>query len=313
MDLLADLLVNAGLQRRLLHERQLANGDALVFPCDKSFGFHVVIRGTAYLHTTQSATPLTLNTGDVAFMARGCRHVVATSEALPDTLKSVGDEMKDAPRPVVAPPAAVTLVSGAYQFWNTPVHPFFSELPDWHVIRAAALTRFEATDLAIQLLADESRHDAMGHETVTQALLDILFTHLLRRLLDTMPEDRRGWSQGLRDMHVRRALEALHAQPEAEWTLDEIARRAGLSRSGLAQKFRQTVGTSPLQYLTTLRMQSAMRMLAESDTKLETVAQAVGYQDAFSFSKVFKKVVGVSPKAFRTRDRAERQAPYRLG
>ena len=56
-----------------------------------------------------------------------------------------------------------------------------------------------------------------------------------------------------------------------------------------------------------------MKLLSESDRKLETVATEVGYQDAFSFSKVFKRTVGQSPKAFRQRDVADRAHPWRFG
>jgi transcriptional regulator GlxA family with amidase domain len=73
------------------------------------------------------------------------------------------------------------------------------------------------------------------------------------------------------------------------------------------------MGDTPLNHLRLLRMQRAMRLLGETDHKLEAVAAAVGYQDAFSFSKVFKRTVGVSPKAFRQREAADRTHPWRLG
>ena len=73
------------------------------------------------------------------------------------------------------------------------------------------------------------------------------------------------------------------------------------------------MGDTPLNHLRVLRMQRAMRLLAETDHKLETVAAEVGYQDAFSFSKVFKRTVGVSPKTFRQRDAAEKASPWRFG
>jgi AraC-like DNA-binding protein len=72
------------------------------------------------------------------------------------------------------------------------------------------------------------------------------------------------------------------------------------------------MGATPLAYLRTVRMQAATRMLSESDRKLEAVARDVGYQDAFGFSKIFKRVVGVTPKEFRRRDTAERSDPWRF-
>jgi transcriptional regulator GlxA family with amidase domain len=73
------------------------------------------------------------------------------------------------------------------------------------------------------------------------------------------------------------------------------------------------MGDTPLNHLRVLRMQRAMRLLAETDHKLETVAAEVGYQGAFSFSKVFKRTAGVSPKIFRQRDAADKTHLLRLG
>jgi transcriptional regulator GlxA family with amidase domain len=72
------------------------------------------------------------------------------------------------------------------------------------------------------------------------------------------------------------------------------------------------MGDTPLNHLRTLRMQRAVQLLSETDRPLDAVATAVGYQDAFSFSKVFKRTVGLSPKAFRQRDAADRQNLWRF-
>ena len=74
MDLLTDLLQQAGLQRKLLDLRRLDTTLALQFPCDKSIGLHVVTHGHIYIHTTTLAEPLALRVGDIALMARGCNH-----------------------------------------------------------------------------------------------------------------------------------------------------------------------------------------------------------------------------------------------
>jgi uncharacterized membrane protein len=79
----------------------------------------------------------------------------------------------------------------------------------------------------------------------------------------------------------------------------------GVSRTSLAERFRDAMGDTPLNYLRTVRMQKAMRLLSETDSNLEQVSLEVGYQDAFSFSKVFKRTVGVAPKEFRRQDAAD--------
>lgn len=310
MDLLADVLRQAGLKGRLIHQRAFARDAALEFPCDKSFGFHVVTQGTAWIRGPEEA-PIRLQAGDIALMARGCDHVVSTTEALPATVARMQDTQAGGP---IAPgeAAVLTIVSGAYQVWNTPVHPFFDELPRWYVLRAEEVGRHDDIERAVGLLAAELAREDVGSETVTQALLDILFTQIIRKIIARRQATPQTWSHALQHPQVRAALELMHGDVAREWTLDELARRVGLSRAGFAQKFKAALGTPPLQYLTTVRVQKAMDLLSNTGDKLEAVSQAVGYRDAFSFSKAFKKLVGIPPSEFRQRDREDRALAWRF-
>lgn len=83
-----------------------------------------------------------------------------------------------------------------------------------------------------------------------------------------------------------------------------MAQHAGLSRASLAERFRESMGNTPLNYLRTVRMQRAMATVSESERSLEQIASEVGYTDAFSFSKVFKRAVGVAPRDFHRQDRS---------
>ena len=129
---------------------------------------------------------------------------------------------------------------------------------------------------------------------------------LLKRIPRTHKVSAPELYRQLSDAGLERDLRTVQRQ------LDELAQHAGLSRTALAERFREAMGDTPLNHLRVLRMQRAMRLLAETDHKLEAVAAEVGYQDAFSFSKVFKRTVGVSPKAFRQRDAADKTHPWRL-
>lgn len=314
MDLLSDILHQAGLQARLLDPRRLPAATALRFPCERSIGFHVVTQGRLWIHPTDGAEPLALSAGDVALMARGCLHVLATTPVLEGVAVQplhgfVPDEGAD---------TAARVVSGAYQFWNPPLHPLFSELPPWFVLRAAEMPRLGALALTVGLLGDEAGpagHDTanLGSNTLLHGLLDVLLVLLLRDIVNRHGGS--GWSQAVRDPAIRRAVALLQANPARPWTLEALAREAGLSRTVLAERFRSTMGQTPLAHLRTLRLQKAMQLLGDAQAagrKLEDVAQSVGYQDAFGFSKAFKREVGLSPGEFRRRDLAERGSPWRF-
>jgi len=111
---------------------------------------------------------------------------------------------------------------------------------------------------------------------------------------------------------VMKAVQALHNDCARAWTLDTLAQHAGLSRTSLAERFRASMGNTPLNYLRTVRMQKAMAALSESERSLEQIAREVGYTDAFSFSKVFKRTVGLAPRDFRRQDTQDKSLAWRI-
>jgi AraC-like DNA-binding protein len=316
MDLLADLLQQSGLRRRLLDLRHLDDAVATRFPCGRSIGLHVVTHGHAFVHASTLEEPLALAAGDIALMARGCDHVVATRASLRGVRIEPAHAAASDGAAVTTPapsPGASAVVSGAYQFWNDPVHPFFAEIPDWFVLRAEQLPRLGDLSLTVALLAQEAARRELGSEIVVHGLLDVAFTYLLRAVVEQQGAAGAGWSHAVRDPEVRRLVALMHDDCAYPWTLETLAQRAGMSRTRLAERFREAMGDTPLNYLRTVRIQQAMRLLSETDRTLDAIARSVGYEDAFGFSKMFKRTVGVPPREFRRRDAEDRMVPWRFG
>jgi AraC-like DNA-binding protein len=315
MDLLTDLLHQAGLRRRLLDLRTIADTDAVRFPCEKSLGLHVVTQGALYLHAPALPQPLCLRAGDIAVMARGCTHILSGQARLTpaQSLTETGfaPSVPGAEAPVQG--GSNALISGAYQLWNAPLHPFLRDIPGWVVLRADDNPRLGPLALMLGLMNDELQQRAAGVDTVVHGLLDVVFTYVLRELLRRQADSATcSWGHAMADQPVRQAIALMHADCARAWTLESLARQAGLSRTGLAERFREAMGDTPLSYLRTVRMQKAMALLGETGRNLEQVAREVGYTDAFSFSKVFKREVGISPREFRRRDEADKQSGWRI-
>lgn len=310
MDLLSHVLQQAGLVRRILDVRDIDTRGALQFPCERSMGLHVVTRGELWIHAPSLTKPLVLTAGDIALMARGCVHVVSTSAEL----TSHAIHRVAAPAAVLEPSSDATgsrLISGAYQLWHDPRHPLFDQLPSWFVVPASDLLNDSPLAQAVRLMRPELDEPRIGSQGVKHGLLDVVFTYVLRELV-ARETSGAGMSLVLQDAPVLEAVTLLHQEYAHAWTLDELATRVGLSRTSFAERFRAAAGDSPLRYLRTIRMQQAVRLLGETRQSLESVAAAVGYADAFSFSKVFKRTTGLSPRDFRRRDAAERELPYRF-
>ncbi|RRH96658.1 helix-turn-helix domain-containing protein [Mesorhizobium tamadayense] len=139
----------------------------------------------------------------------------------------------------------------------------------------------------------------LAGETVLAKLSELMFVEVIRRHIETLPDDSRGWLSGLRDPHVGEALRLIHARPKEEWTLDRLARDVGLSRTAFAGRFTHYVEISPMHYLARWRLQLAGRLLERPDVSIAQAGAEVGYESEAAFNRAFKKFVGVPPGTWR--------------
>lgn len=313
MDILSDILHVAGLKRRLLDLHALQPEAALRFPCDRSFGLHAVTRGQAFVHAPNLDAPLALQAGDLVLMARGCVHHLSLNPEPPSHSTTVPIATFVGAQPsALRRHSGTQVVSAAYQLWHPPLHPFLRSLPPWFVVRGHSLPQLSPLPLTLGLLDRELGGEGLGATSATHGLLDALFAFALREIAERENPGTAGWHHAIADRPIRQVLGLMHGNLAHGWTLEELGQQVGLSRSALAERFRGALGDTPLNHLRTLRMQKALQLLADTRQTLEQVAQAVGYQDAFGFSKVFKRTTGLSPRQFRELDANDRQAPFRF-
>ena len=145
--------------------------------------------------------------------------------------------------------------------------------------------------------------EAFGEGDGRQAALDSLFAYLLMVVVrDVMTRGliQGGVLAGLADPRLSRALTAIHDRPRKAWTLDDLAEVVGMSRTRFAAAFKEVVGQTPIEYLTRWRMMIARGSLAKG-RPVKRVAAEAGYDSAAAFSRVFARVTGESPRAFRSK------------
>jgi AraC-like DNA-binding protein len=150
-------------------------------------------------------------------------------------------------------------------------------------------------DFAIQ----EARAGRPGNAAMLGRLTELMLVEIIREYVQQASVDRASWLGGLRDAHVGRALGLMHAEPARNWTVGALAREVALSRSVLAQRFRELVGEAPMHYLATWRMHVATQKLRNTSASLAQVAEIVGYDSEAAFSRAFKKAFGVAPATWR--------------
>lgn len=190
---------------------------------------------------------------------------------------------------------ATTLVVGAY--------PVRGEISQRLMDMLPVVLRVDAGgtgDPVLDHLAAEVARDEPGQQVVLDRLLDWMLVCTLRTWLDRPGGHPPAWWTAQKDPVVGQALRLLHAEPAAPWTVGDLARRTGVSRSTLAKRFAGLLGEPPLTYLTHWRMTLAADLLAEKGSStVAHVARAVGYTDPFAFSVAFKRIRGTNPSEFR--------------
>lgn len=177
--------------------------------------------------------------------------------------------------------------------------PVFRTLPPLWVDRtsddkvSALLT---STVREILALADTA---APGTDLMLGRLMELLFVEVLRRYAAKLPGNSKGWFAALNDPIVGRALQFVHRDPARRWTVDDLAREAGSSRTVLAERFNAVLGQAPIEYVTGWRMQIAADRIRSSDASLAAIAADVGYESEAAFNRAFKRVTGVTPGRWR--------------
>jgi AraC-like DNA-binding protein len=151
----------------------------------------------------------------------------------------------------------------------------------------------------INSIVEEALADRPGRDLVVDRLIEVLLVEALRFRTESVDAiGRPGLLVGLADPLLARALRRLHGDVAHAWSVEELAKAAGISRSVFSERFSQKVGVPPMQYLMDWRMALAKAMLQRDTPPLEAVAAAIGYQSASAFSTAFRREVGSSPSHF---------------
>jgi AraC-like DNA-binding protein len=162
--------------------------------------------------------------------------------------------------------------------------------------------RSESDKAALRWSLERMRHELRdpqpGSSLVAEHLAHMMLVQALRLHLAEGLRGGVGWLFALADPQMRAAINAMHDAPAHRWTLQELAERAAMSRSSFAQKFKATVGASPMEYLTRWRMLLAGDRLTSASDSISMIALSLGYESESAFSTAFKRVMGCSPRQY---------------
>lgn len=255
-------------------------------------GFCAVIEGSCRL-AVAGESPVVLAEGDFVLLPATPAFVMSGLEpAVPrhidPTAAEAGEEIRHG-RP--DGPADVRLRGGYFVFDSPDAALLVSLLP--------AMIHIHGNDrlsTLVRLFGEEAGQQQAGRELVLERLVEILLIDSLRAAhgVDTPP----GLLRGLGHPRIAEALRQMHEDPERPWTVEDLARKAGMSRSSFFDRFTRSVGLRPMEYLLSWRMAVAKDLLRHTDISLDDVARRVGYGSASTFSTAFSRHVGQPPGRF---------------
>lgn len=279
-------------------------------PVTDSLWFHVITAGGCEL-TDASGAAHTMREGDVVILPHGGGH----SAAVPPGTDT--PTVFDLPHEYLSPQFAILrhgggpdaptneplertdLVCGVVRFHHPAARALLEVLPELIHIEAEHAADWDWFPSLLALMATETRATGAGGEAVVTRLCDILVIQAIRWWVEHDPAADTGWLGALRDPVIGDAVAAIHREPSADWSVRSLADRVSMSRSSFAARFGELVGEGPMSYLTKWRMFVAIDLLRHEGLSVAAVAARTGYRSEASFSRAFKRVVGVPPSEAR--------------
>jgi AraC-like DNA-binding protein len=266
--------------------------------------YHYVVEGDLRIRVEgEDGEGLVIGAGEVVLLPRNDLHLIGSDLSLPPVAGS----------DIIQPPkngglfsirhggagGCTRMICGFLGCARAEGNPVLSTLPPLLKLNVEQGGAAEWIRSTFQYAADEVAAGRPGSETVLAKLSELLFVETVRRYAEALPDGQTGWLAGLREPHVARALALLHREIARRWTVEDLGREVGLSRSALADRFIRLIGVPPMHYLASWRMQVATQTLRNTSTSLAQVAEIVGYESEAAFSRAFKKAFGAAPATWR--------------
>lgn len=197
--------------------------------------------------------------------------------------------------------ALTSVLMGCFEFDTRVKNPLMDSLPNTIHLRSEHLQSEPWLETTLRLLAFESGQTGPGSDLLVSRLTDMIFVQVIRAFLSRVKNcsEAPSWLRALADPEIGAALNLIHEKPEQPWTVATLATAVGMSRTSFATRFTTLVTSTPMDYLTSWRMQQAVSLMERGDTNMVRIARAVGYTSEAAFAKAFKREIGEAPGGFR--------------
>ena len=274
------------------------SGDVCIaFPAHRGIKCHAVVAGEAWLSMEGVTEPLQLRTGDFVILAHGRAYSLASDLGLaPVDYREVLAERKSGHVLTYKGGGRATIITVSFSIDDRNAAMLLQVLTS--IVHLRSDMNRPSLDQSLQQIMQELRAPQPGNRIIIEHLTSIMLAQALRTHLASVEEVQVGWLFALANKQIGTTIGAMHADPAHGWTVERLAKRAGMGRTSFANQFKASVGVPPMAYLTRLRMLLASSRLSTSNDAVNVVAAAVGYDSESAFSNAFKRYMGCSPRRY---------------
>ncbi|MFL6416406.1 MAG: cupin domain-containing protein [Bryobacteraceae bacterium] len=269
--------------------------------------YHFLTEGRAYARVS-GAESEQLVAGDIVVFPRGDSHYLGNGapERPVDSIKTFASNLRDGMKVVrFGGGGEITKFVCGFMACDPRLSDVvLGSLPRMLKVHISNEPSSQWIQNSIRFSVDESSGNDAGSSLVLAKLSELLFVETLRRYINDLPAEQTGWLAGVRDPVAGKALALMHQNLGHHWSLEELARQVGVSRTRLAERFRCFLRVSPMAYLTASRLNLGAEILQSTEDGVAEVAARIGYGSEAAFNRAFRRAFDCPPAQFRRNSRA---------
>ena len=307
LDLLSDILTNLALRGSFYFRTSFTKPWGVAVPAYENVArFHFAHRGACLVAVAGKEEPVLLAQGDLIIIPHGASHEIYCGHEPERTILPLDVVLEksgyDGAGVLVyggeEPQSETQLICGHFSFEKQARHVLLDRLPPLIHLQNYGESAGKWMEATLRVIGDEAGRQRMGGDLIALKMSEAILAQAIRGFIES--SDAPEWGLGgFSDPNLRRALDAFHKAPASVWSVESLAKSAGMSRTSFAVLFQKKMAMTPMYYVTSWRIEIAKKLLVNAANTLTDVAEGAGYSSDSAFTRVFKKETGYTPAAFR--------------
>lgn len=308
LDLLSDILTNLSMRGTLYFRTSFTKPWGVAVPDYQNVArFHFAHRGGCLVSVEGEDEPISLEQGDLIIIPHGNSHELFCGHNPDRTILPLDTVLErsgyNGSGVLVyggdQPQSETQLICGHFSFEQHAKHVLMERLPPFIHLKNYGESAGKWMEATLRVIGDEAGGRRMGGDLIALKMSEAILAQAIRSFIES--DDATVCGLGaFSDVNLSRALDAFHKAPNENWTVETLANAAGMSRTSFAVSFQKKMNMTPLQYVTSWRMEVAKKVLASRSNTLSDAAEKAGYASDSAFARVFKKETGTTPAQFKS-------------